>query len=167
MTTVYSSFYIHILDRKQSQRNHKHQKTSNLVGTEEKSFQFLVHTFMKRENLYCIQQKKKYMFLTFKFFLPMCTLSLLSRQFSLSCFQTFFSFLFLLFTPYLFLFICYICLQLSLSFFLCDPAVQEAGSPLTHQDPLHLGGNAPGKPYGVQVMLASCLRVTLSAVRVT
>ena len=49
MTTVYTSFYI-FLDRKQSQRNHKHQKTSNLVGTEEKSFQFLVHTFMKREN---------------------------------------------------------------------------------------------------------------------
>ena len=91
MTTVYTSFYI-FLDRKQSQRNHKHQKTSNLVGTEEKSFQFLVHTFMKRENLYCIQQNKKYMFLTFKFFLPMFTLSLLSRQFSLSCFQTFFYF---------------------------------------------------------------------------
>ena len=117
MTTVYTSFYI-FLDRKQSQRNHKHQKTSNLVGTEEKSFQFLVHTFMKRENLYCIQQNKKYMFLTFKFFLPMFTLSLLSRQFSLSCFQTFFYFspiYSLYFSSYL---LYCICLKLSLSFFL-------------------------------------------------
>ena len=123
MTTVYTSFYI-FLDRKQSQRNHKHQKTSNLVGTEEKSFQFLVHTFMKRENLYCIQQNKKYMSLTFKFFLPMFTLSLLSRQFSLSCFQTFFYFFYsYLLLIFFFLSVIYVssCLYLFfyLSFFSC------------------------------------------------